>query len=202
MPGAVCVGETYLGLVAPGSAATIASSHNYQDGTCAFLQFTATAAGSYSIQEGCVGSTQCSGTVAYSITAPPAALPSGSTGRCAAYSSDTPQVGNVIGSKGLAPMYATCDVTLAAGDTILLGTTYVAGAACGGSTFLGLSNPDGTLVSFSNNVGSDGANVCSFMQATATQAGTYTIQEGCSAGVSAGCSGTVVYMITSGSPLS
>jgi hypothetical protein len=195
MAGAACVGETYLGLVGP-DGGTVASNRNYGGGACSYLQYTVATAGSYSVQEGCVGEIACSGTVAYAVASAPPAPPVATSGSCAPYASTSAQDGTVIGSSGLAPRYATCAVTLAAGDTILLGTTYVTGAACGGSTFLGLAAPDGTLVSYSDNVGSDGANVCSFMQATATQAGAYTIEEGCPAGVSKGCSGVVAYTIT------
>jgi hypothetical protein len=195
MAGAACVGETYLGLVGP-DGGTVASNRNYGGGACSYLQYTVASAGSYSVQEGCVGETACSGVVAYAVASAPPAPPVATSGSCAPYASTSAQDGTVIGSSGLAPRYATCVVTLAVGDSISLGTTYLPGAVCVGSTFVGLTNPDGTLVSYSDNVGSDGADVCSFMQATATQAGAYIIEEGCPAGVSKGCSGVVAYTVT------
>jgi hypothetical protein len=195
MDGAQCTGQTFLGLVGPAGTATIASNGNYEGTGCSYLQYTAVDSGAYLIQEGCVGLTQCSGTVSYSISTVPSASGQ-SSGSCAAYTSTDPQLGLVIGSNGGAPMYATCNVVLEAGATISVGTTYVAGSVCAGNTFLALQSPSGALVSYSEDTGSDGSNVCSFMQATVPASGTYVIQEGCSPDAEQGCSGTVVFTVT------
>ncbi|MCP3059029.1 serine protease [Myxococcus sp. K38C18041901] len=80
-------------------------------------------------------------------------------------------------------------VTLAAGQTIRVGTCSVTGASGTGDTYLRLANAAGTSVASND----DSCGTLSFFSYTATAAGTFTIRAGCYSSNS--CSGTVAYTI-------
>ena len=82
----------------------------------------------------------------------------------------------------------SCSVNVAAGSTLTLGTTGVAGALCRGDTVLTLMSPTGQQLA--SNDDSSGTR-CSKIVYNAPTSGTYTIVETCYNNGS--CGGTVGY---------
>jgi hypothetical protein len=88
--------------------------------------------------------------------------------------------------------YATCNVTLSAGQQITLGTCGVTGSAGTGDTYLRLFR-GGTQVAANDDAC---GGLRSRITYTAASAGTYTIREGCYAATS--CTGTVAWRTSGG----
>ncbi|MBN1206095.1 MAG: trypsin-like peptidase domain-containing protein [Myxococcaceae bacterium] len=175
--GAKFSGDTYLRLFGPGTTQA-ASNDDACGGTGSNLSFTASTSGNYEIRAGCYSSNSCSGTVVWEIvdgTPPP---PPGSYSYSASNTNSAQQ--NTVNQS----------VTLAAGQTITLGTCGVTGSSFTGDTYLRLYGTTNAQVASNDDACSGRGSNLSY---TATTAGTYQIRGGCYS--SGSCSGTVAWTI-------
>ncbi|HYI03213.1 serine protease [Hyalangium sp.] len=179
LTGAAFTGDTYLRLFGP-SATEVSANDDACGGRGSSLAFTASTSGNYEIRAGCYSSGSCSGTVVWEIvngTPPPP--PTGGTYDYSASNTNSAQQNTVNQS-----------VTLAAGQSITLGTCGLTGATSTGDTYLRLYSPAAAQVAANDDAcGGTGSNL-SF---TATTAGTYQIRGGCYSNTS--CSGKVAWTI-------
>jgi V8-like Glu-specific endopeptidase len=177
LTGAAVSGDSYLRLFGPGGA-EVASNDDACGGTGSNLSYTvpSNGAGNYEIRAGCYSSGSCGGTVVWEITTstPP---PAGSSYNYSATNTNSAQQNTV-----------TRDVTMAAGQTITLGTCGVTGSSFTGDTYLRMYTASGTQVASNDDACSGVGSKLSF---TATTAGTYQIRAGCYSNNS--CSGTVAW---------
>jgi len=176
LTGASFTGDTYLRLFGP-AATEVASNDDACGGRGSSLSFTAATSGNYEIRAGCYSSGSCSGTTVWEITT--GTPPTGSTYNFSASNTNSAQQNTVNQS-----------VTLAAGQTITLGTCGVTGASATGDTYLRLYGPSATQVASNDDSCGGTASSLSF---TATTAGTYQIRAGCYS--SNTCSGTVAWTL-------
>jgi hypothetical protein len=172
--GAAFTGDTFLRLFGP-AANEVASNDDACGGRGSSLSFTAAAAGNYEIRGGCYTTGSCTATVVWVITTPPP--PSGGTYTFSASNTNSAQQNTV-----------NKDVTLAAGQSITLGTCGVTGSSFTGDTYLRLYGPAATQVASNDDACSGRGSNLSF---SATSAGTYQIRAGCYS--SGSCSGTVAW---------
>ncbi|KFE62680.1 trypsin domain protein [Hyalangium minutum] len=177
LTGANFTGDTFLRLFGP-AATEVANNDDACGGQGSSLSFTATTSGNYEIRAGCYSSGSCSGTAVWEITTgtPPA---NGSYAFSASNTNSAQQ--NTVNR----------DVTLAAGQTITLGTCGVSGSSASGDTYLRLYGPAASQVA-SNDDGC-GSGTASNLTYTVTTAGTYQIRAGCYNATS--CSGTVAWTV-------
>ncbi|MBK7533921.1 MAG: S8 family serine peptidase [Myxococcales bacterium] len=176
LTGATFTGDTWLRFNGP-AGTEVASNDDSCGGRGSSITYTATAAGNYTIRGGCYTTGACTGTVVWAITSTPP--PTGGNYSYSATNTNSAQQNTVNQA-----------VTLAAGQTIVLGTCGVTGGTFTGDTWLRLANPSGTQVGSNDDAcGGRGSN----LSYTATVAGTFQIRGGCYAAGS--CTGTVAWTI-------
>ena len=177
LTGAALTGDSYLRLFGPGGT-EVAANDDACGGRGSNLSFTvpSSGAGNYEIRAGCYSTGSCGGTVVWELTTgtPPPA------GGSYAYSASN--------TSSATKSTVNRSVTVAAGQTIVLGTCGVTGASATGDTYLRLFGPAGTEVKSNDDAcGGSGSN----LSYTAPTAGTYQIRAGCYSNNS--CSGTVAW---------
>jgi hypothetical protein len=174
--GATGTGDTYLRLFGP-SGTQAAANDDACGGRLSSFTFTASTSGIYLVRAGCYSSGSCSGKVVYTIR--------GSF----SYSATNTNSATIN--------TANRSVYLKQGQNIQLGTCGVAGSAGSGDTFLRLFN--GANVEVATNDDACGGILSNISYSVpAVPGGTQQLRAGCYGTTS--CSGTVVYLITDGSP--
>jgi hypothetical protein len=177
--GAEGTGDTVVRLFNPGNAEVASNDDGPACGLLSKLSFTTPQGGIFHIHAGCFSSGTCSGTVAYSISGN-GAVPYSATNT----SSATVNTANF-------------DLTLAAGQTITLGTCGVAGSSGTGDTFLQLFDPgNANVASSDDDPATCGAGtLLSHLAFTAPAAGVYQLRAGCFSNLT--CNGTIAYTLSS-----
>jgi hypothetical protein len=174
---AAFTGDTFLRVAGPGGV-EVASNDDGCGGRGSKLTFTALTAGEYEIRVGCYGATSCSGTVAW--TATPGTATSGTLDFTATNTNSARQ------------NTANQELTVAAGQTLQVGTCGVAGASATGDTYLRLFNAAGTQVAL-NDDGCGGSTSKISYTVPAGAGGKYTARIGCYGNTS--CSGKLAWSI-------
>jgi hypothetical protein len=178
--GANAGGDTYLRLFK--GSTQIAQNDDACGGQGSYMKFVvpASGAGTYDIRGGCYSNSSCNGTVAWKIT------PSTGTG-----TGGTSFTFTASNTNSATKNTTNRSVTLAAGQTIDMGTCTVLGSTGQGDTYLRLFNAAGQQVAAND----DACDVLSYMRyvVPAGKGGTYQIRSGCYGAES--CSGTVAYTV-------
>ncbi|XXF77085.1 serine protease [Myxococcaceae bacterium GXIMD 01537] len=176
--GANFTGDTYLRVAGPGGT-ELAANDDSCGGRGSKVTFTAAVAGDYEFRAGCYGSGSCGGTVAWTVTT--TAPTSGSFEFNAANTNNAQQ--NTVNQS----------VTLAAGQSLTVGTCGVAGGSATGDTYLRLNNASGTQVAINDDSCGGVGSKITYTVPAGSAGGAYQIRAGCHG--SATCSGTVAWTI-------
>ena len=183
LTGATAIGDTYLRLF-DGAGLQATANDDSCGGRSSYFKYTVPAGkgGTYEIRAGCYSSGSCDGTVVWKITAGTPPPPGPITGSFTYIANSTQNANRNT---------FNYSVTVAAGQTLELGTCTVAGASGNGDTYLRLYTSTGTQVGANDNA----CGSLSYLKYTvpAGAGGTYQIRAGCAANRS--CSGTVAYTL-------
>ncbi|HZI04021.1 MAG TPA: serine protease, partial [Archangium sp.] len=172
LTGATANGDTYLRLF-DGAGIQATANDDACGGHSSYFKYTVPTGkgGTYQIRAGCYSNSSCDGTVVWKLTAATPPPPPGPITASFTYAASSTQnaTRNTINR----------NVTVAAGQTLKLGTCTLVGASGSGDTYLRLYTATGTLVGSNDNA----CGSLSYLSYTvpAGAGGTYQLRAGCAA---------------------